>query len=238
MKQFFLLSIFVFVNTLFGQTNNSFFSGKRNLSFNINYDENGFFSEGYYHFNTTSNYFVEASINDFNLDKNRTSFFSTTIGSIRSISLNTTFGFGYTSYFDNELEYEHELFLGSRYNFFSGIIYFDAQQNLLSYQAIINANLGFSPMDNGEMLIINIPPLTEERRIELVKRSKSESENCKVVIRSSRKDANDEIKKLAKDGLPEDVAKDAEFSIQKLTDTYISQIESILKEKDAEIMKV
>lgn len=143
MKQFFLLSIFVFVNTLFGQTNNSFFSGKRNLSFNINYDENGFFSEGYYHFNTTSNYFVEASINDFNLDKNRTSFFSTTIGSMRSISLNTTFGFGYTSYFDNELEYEHELFLGSRYNFFSGIIYFDAQQNLLSYQAIINANLIF-----------------------------------------------------------------------------------------------
>ncbi|MBT5781872.1 MAG: hypothetical protein HOI03_01765 [Candidatus Marinimicrobia bacterium] len=143
MKQFFLLSIFVFVNTLFGQTNNSFFSGKRNLSFNINYDENGFFSEGYYHFNTTSNYFVEASINDFNLDKNRTSFFSTTIGSMRSISLNTTFGFGYTSYFDNELEYEHELFLGSRYNFFSGIIYFDAQQNLLSSQAIINANLIF-----------------------------------------------------------------------------------------------
>lgn len=143
MKQFFLLSIFVFVNTLFGQTNNSFFSGKRNLSFNINYDENGFFSEGYYHFNTTSNYFVEASINDFNLDKNRTSFFSTTIGSIRSISLNTTFGFGYTSYFDNKLEFEHELFLGSRYNFFSGIIYFDAQQNLLSYQAIINANLIF-----------------------------------------------------------------------------------------------
>ena len=143
MKRFFLLSIFVFVNTLFGQTNNSFFSGKRNLSFNINYDENGFFSEGYYHFNTTSNYFVEASINDFNLDKNRTSFFSTTIGSIKSISLNTTFGFGYTSYFDNKLEFEHELFLGSRYNFFSGIIYFDAQQNLLSYQAIINANLIF-----------------------------------------------------------------------------------------------
>ena len=143
MKRFFLLSIFVFVNTLFGQTNNSFFSGKRNLSFNINYDENGFFSEGYYHFNTTSNYFVEASINDFNLDKNRTSFFSTTIGSMRSISLNTTFGFGYTSYFDNKLEFEHELFLGSRYNFFSGIIYFDAQQNLLSSQAIINANLIF-----------------------------------------------------------------------------------------------
>tara|TARA_B110000967_G_C18877043_1_gene558920 strand:+ start:984 stop:1547 length:564 start_codon:yes stop_codon:yes gene_type:complete len=105
-------------------------------------------------------------------------------------------------------------------------------------KAVINANLGFSPMDNGEMLIINIPPLTEERRIELVKRSKGEAENCKVVIRSSRKDANDEIKKLAKEGLPEDVAKDTEALIQKLTDAHISKIESILKEKDLEIMKV
>ena len=105
-------------------------------------------------------------------------------------------------------------------------------------KAIINANLGFSPMDNGEMLIINIPPLTEERRRELVKRTKSEGENCKVSVRSARKDANDEIKKLAKDGLPEDVAKDSEASIQKLTDTYIAKVEAILKEKDAEIMKV
>jgi ribosome recycling factor len=105
-------------------------------------------------------------------------------------------------------------------------------------KAIVNSNLGFSPMDNGEVLIINIPPLTEERRLELAKRSKGESENCKVVIRSARKDANDEIKKLAKDGLAEDVAKDAEASIQKLTDTYIAKVESVLKVKDAEIMKV
>ena len=89
-------------------------------------------------------------------------------------------------------------------------------------KAIINSNLG----------------LTEERRVELVKRSKGESENCKVVIRSARKDANDEIKKLAKDGLAEDLAKDAEASIQKLTDTYITKVESVLKVKDAEIMKV
>ena len=105
-------------------------------------------------------------------------------------------------------------------------------------KAIVNSNLGFSPMDNGEVLIINIPPLTEERRLELAKRSKGESEKCKVVIRSARKDANDEIKKLAKDGLAEDVAKDAEASIQKLTDTYIAKVESVLKAKDAEIMKV
>ena len=105
-------------------------------------------------------------------------------------------------------------------------------------KAIINSNLGFSPMDNGEMLIINIPPLTEERRVELGKRSKGESENCKVVIRAARKEANDEIKKLSKDGLAEDLAKDAEASIQKLTDTYIAKVESILKEKEIEIMKV
>ncbi len=105
-------------------------------------------------------------------------------------------------------------------------------------KAIINSNLGFSPMDNGEMLIINIPPLTEERRIDLVKQSKAESENCKVSIRSARKYANDEIKNLTKEGLPEDLGKDAEASIQKLTNNFISNIESILKQKETEIMKV
>ena len=105
-------------------------------------------------------------------------------------------------------------------------------------KAIINANLGFSPMDNGEMLIINIPPLTEERRVELAKRSKAEAENCKVSIRSARKDANDEIKKLGKDGLPEDLVKDTEASVQKLTDKYISKVDLILKDKEADIMKV
>ena len=105
-------------------------------------------------------------------------------------------------------------------------------------KAIVNANIGFSPMDNGEMLIINIPPLTEERRIELVKRSKAEAENCRVSIRSARKDANDEVKSLAKDGLPEDSVKDAEDAVQKLTDQYIAKVESILKDKETDIMKV
>ena len=105
-------------------------------------------------------------------------------------------------------------------------------------KAIVNANLGFSPMDNGEMLIINIPPLTEERRVELAKRSKAEAENCKVSIRSARKDANDEMKRLGKEGLPEDSVKDAEAEVQKLTDKYISKVELILQEKVAEIMKV
>ena len=70
-------------------------------------------------------------------------------------------------------------------------------------KAIIDANLGFNPMNNGEMIMINVPPLTEERRIQLVKQAKSESENAKVSIRNARKDANDELKKL--DGISEDV---------------------------------
>ena len=105
-------------------------------------------------------------------------------------------------------------------------------------KAIVNANLGFSPMDNGEILIINIPPLTEERRIELVKRSKAEAEKCKVSIRSARKDANDEIKSLGKEGLPEDSVKDAQDAVQKLTDRYITNVDSVLKEKETDIMKV
>lgn len=114
------------------------------------------------------------------------------------------------------------------------------EKNMLTElnKAIVNANLGFSPMDNGEMLIINIPPLTEERRRELAKRSKAEAENCKVSIRSSRKEANDEVKRLGKDGLPEDVVKDTEVSVQKLTDSYIAKVDAILKDKEADIMKV
>lgn len=114
------------------------------------------------------------------------------------------------------------------------------EKNMLAElnKAIVNSNLGFSPMDNGEMLIINIPPLTEERRIELAKRAKAEAENCKVSVRSARKDANDEVKRLGKDGLPEDSVKDAEASVQKLTDSYITKVDAILKEKEADIMKV
>ena len=105
-------------------------------------------------------------------------------------------------------------------------------------KAIVNSNLGLSPMDNGEMLIINIPPLTEERRVDLVKRSKVEAENAKVSIRSARKDVNDDIKKLGKDGLPEDVVKDAESSVQKLTDSHIVKVDTILKDKEVEIMTI
>ncbi len=105
-------------------------------------------------------------------------------------------------------------------------------------KAIMIANLGFNPMNNGENIIINVPPLTEERRRDLVKQAKSESEDAKIGIRNARKDANTEIKKLEKEGTSEDLCKDAEESVQKLTDNYIRKVDDHLLHKEAEIMKV
>lgn len=103
-------------------------------------------------------------------------------------------------------------------------------------KAIMNANLGFNPMNNGDTIIINIPVLTEERRRELVKQVKAEAENAKIGIRNARKDANNEIKKL--DGISEDMIKSAEQDVQNLTDTYIKKVDEMLSIKEAEIMKV
>lgn len=105
-------------------------------------------------------------------------------------------------------------------------------------KAIMIANLGFNPMNNGDNIIISVPPLTEERRKELVKQAKAEAEDAKVGVRNHRKDANTEIKKLEKDGASEDLCKKAEEDIQKLTDTYIKKIDEHLSIKEAEIMKV
>jgi ribosome recycling factor len=101
-------------------------------------------------------------------------------------------------------------------------------------KGIVNANLGFAPQDNGEMLIISIPPLTEERRRDLVKRAKAEAENAKVSVRSNRKDALDMIKGLKDDGLSEDMQKDAEGRIQTITDSFTAKVDDlfVLKEKD------
>ena len=105
-------------------------------------------------------------------------------------------------------------------------------------RAIINSNLGFAPMNNGEIIRINIPALTEERRITLVKQVSAEGENAKVSIRSARKDANDEIKKLEKDGLSEDEAKKAVDEVQRVTDKYGEKIDQIVKAKEEDIMKI
>jgi ribosome recycling factor len=101
--------------------------------------------------------------------------------------------------------------------------------------SIMNANLGFNPMNNGEMVIINVPPLTEERRIQLAKQAKSEAEEAKVSVRSARQEANKEIKHLE---ISEDLEKNAIIDIQELTDKYVDRIDKILETKEAEIMKV
>lgn len=105
-------------------------------------------------------------------------------------------------------------------------------------KAIMVANIGFNPMNNGDTIIISVPPLTEERRRDLVKQAKTEAEDAKIGIRNSRKEANTDIKKLEKEGTSEDICKTAEESVQKLTDAFIKKIEDHLVVKEAEIMKV
>ena len=109
-------------------------------------------------------------------------------------------------------------------------------------KAIMDANLGFTPQNNGEHIRINVPPLTEDRtedrRKELVKKSKAAGESAKISIRNARKDANDQLKKAQKDGMPEDVAKDAENDVQKEVDNFNKKIDTILANKEKEIMTV
>ena len=102
-------------------------------------------------------------------------------------------------------------------------------------KAIQVANLGFNPMNNGDIIMINVPPLTEERRIGLAKQAKAEGEHAKVGIRNARKDANNDIKKT---DISDDMKKIAEEDIQQLTNTHVKEIENILALKEAEIMKV
>ena len=105
-------------------------------------------------------------------------------------------------------------------------------------KAIMIANIGFNPMNNGDVIIISVPPLTEERRRDLAKQAKVEAEDAKIGIRNVRKDANTEIKKLEKDGTSEDVCKRAEEDVQQLTNSFIKKVDELLVIKDAEIMKV
>lgn len=105
-------------------------------------------------------------------------------------------------------------------------------------KAIINSNLGLNPQNNGEVIIISVPVLTEERRKDLVKTAKSEGENAKVSIRSQRKDAKDMIRSLKEEGLSEDEVKDSEEFIQKLTDTFTKKVDDLVAVKEVDIMKV
>ncbi len=106
-------------------------------------------------------------------------------------------------------------------------------------KAIVNSNLGMAPSNNGEQIRLNVPPLTEERRKELVKQIKSDAESARITLRGVRRDAIDAIKKAVKaDGLPEDVAKDGELEAQKMVDTISKKIDEMIAAKEKEIMTV
>jgi ribosome recycling factor len=114
------------------------------------------------------------------------------------------------------------------------------EKNLIApiEKAILQANIGITPENNGEIIRLNIPPLTEERRRQLVKQVKHEGEDTKVGIRNGRREANDELKNLQKDGLPEDEEKNGESEVQKLTDEYIEKVDKIIEAKENDIMTV
>lgn len=105
-------------------------------------------------------------------------------------------------------------------------------------KAIRNSSLGLNPVNDGEVIRLNIPPLTEDRRKDLVKRVKQEIEIAKVNIRNARQDANNSIKKLKADGVSEDAIKDGEERVQKLTDSFVAKIDVIFGEKEKDIMSV
>lgn len=105
-------------------------------------------------------------------------------------------------------------------------------------RAIINSELGITPENNGEVIRLSIPPLTEERRKQLVKQSKAEAEQAKVSVRNARRDAIDGLKKAIKQGMPEDVEKDAENQAQKLHDRFLKKIDDLFAAKEKEILTV
>lgn len=114
------------------------------------------------------------------------------------------------------------------------------EKNLINNieKAIRDSELGLNPGNDGDTIRINIPPLTEERRKALVKQAKTEGENGKVRVRGIRKDTNEELKKLQKNGAPEDAVKAAEDQVQKLTDEYISKVDGLINAKEKELLTV
>lgn len=105
-------------------------------------------------------------------------------------------------------------------------------------KAILGANIGITPMNNGEIVRLNLPPLTEERRKQLVKSVHHEGENAKVSIRNARRECLEEYKKMQKNGLPEDAQKTADEKTEKLTEAYYKKVDEILLKKEQEIMTV
>ena len=105
-------------------------------------------------------------------------------------------------------------------------------------KAIMAANIGLMPVNNGEVIRINIPPLTEERRHQLVKQVRNEGETAKISVRNARKWANDELKQLLKDGLPEDLEKEAVENVQELTTSFNEKVDKVMVAKEKDVMTV
>lgn len=105
-------------------------------------------------------------------------------------------------------------------------------------KAIMAANIGLTPVNNGEIIRINIPPLTEERRHQLVKQVKTEGETAKISVRIARKWANDELKRMLREGLPEDLEKDAEEEVQKIVNDFTGKVDRTMAQKEKEVMTV
>ncbi len=105
-------------------------------------------------------------------------------------------------------------------------------------KAILNSEVGITPENNGEVIRLSIPPLTEERRKALVKQCKAEAENAKVSVRNARRDAIDGLKKAVKQGMPEDIEKDAEGNVQKIHDKFLKRIDDVFSAKEKEILTV
>jgi ribosome recycling factor len=105
-------------------------------------------------------------------------------------------------------------------------------------KAILNSDVGITPMNNGETIRLGIPPLTEDRRRQLAKQSKAECEDAKMSVRNARRDAIEHLKKLVKEGFPEDLEKDTENTVQKLHDKYIKKIDEMYVVKEKEILTV
>jgi ribosome recycling factor len=114
------------------------------------------------------------------------------------------------------------------------------EKNMLGVieKAIMAANIGLTPVNNGEVIRINIPPLTEERRHQLVKQVRNEGETAKISIRNARKWANDELKNLLKEGLPEDTEKEVAEEIQEMVHTYSAKVDKIMAMKEKEVVTV
>jgi len=114
------------------------------------------------------------------------------------------------------------------------------EKNMLGIieKAIMAANIGLTPINNGEVIRINIPPLTEERRYQLVKQVRNEGETAKISLRNARKWANDELKRMLKEGLPEDIEKDATDNVQEMVHDYSTKVDKVMATKEKDVMTV